>query len=98
MFSELVSAIRGYGVAAPVLPAVATVCASKPSAELAEAQRALPGRLEGVFPGADTDTLQGPSYRFDDCHFAGPGLEAHAELWVEAIDRVDNAGGQLSAP
>lgn len=85
MFSDMVEALRGYGVEAPVFPAVATLCDNLGNDDLRAAQRALPERVAGVYPGPDTDTLSDMKDRFDYCHFSEQGLQAHAKLWTDAI-------------
>jgi lysophospholipase L1-like esterase len=85
MFEDIVSALRGYGIHAPVFPAVATLCNDLGSDTLRAAQRALPERIDGVHPGADTDTLSDMKDRFDFCHFSDRGMQAHARLWADAI-------------
>lgn len=85
MFERLVAALQGYGIHAPVFPAVATLCNDLGRDELRAAQRALPERIDGVFPGPDTDTLSDMRDRIDYCHFSQRGLQAHAELWTQAI-------------
>ncbi|MEZ5503415.1 MAG: sialate O-acetylesterase [Halioglobus sp.] len=85
MFDALVRALRDYGIDAPVFPAVASVCDNLGSDTIRSAQRALPGSIPGVYPGADTDTLTDMRDRVDYCHFSQRGLEAHAELWKAVI-------------
>jgi lysophospholipase L1-like esterase len=85
MFEALVDALRGYGIDAPVFPAIATLCNDLGSDPLRDAQRALPGRVSGVFPGPDTDTLSDMRDRFDYCHFSQQGMESHARLWTDSI-------------
>jgi hypothetical protein len=85
MFAELVKALRDYGINAPVFPAVASICDNLGSDTIRSAQRALPERIVGVYPGPDTDSLSDMRDRFDYCHFSERGLIAHARLWKEAI-------------
>jgi lysophospholipase L1-like esterase len=85
MFEEMVRALRGYGIQAPVFPAVATLCNDLGSDTLRDAQRALPERIDGVYPGPDTDTLSDMKDRVDYCHFSERGMQAHARLWADAI-------------
>jgi hypothetical protein len=84
-FAALVESLRKYGVSAPVFPAVASICGNPGSDTIREAQRALPQRIEGVYPGPDTDSLSDMSDRFDYCHFSKAGLLKHAKLWTEVI-------------
>lgn len=85
MFAALVGALRSYGVEAPVFPAVASICRDQGSDTIRAAQRDLPHRIAGVYPGADTDTLSDMSERHDLCHFSEQGLDRHAGLWEEVI-------------
>ena len=85
MFAELVSALRDYGVDAPVFPAVASICKDHGSDTIRSAQRALAEQIPGVYPGPDTDSLSDMKDRHDFCHFSDTGLQAHAELWKEVI-------------
>ncbi|HEY6131371.1 MAG TPA: sialate O-acetylesterase, partial [Halioglobus sp.] len=85
MFGALVKSLRDYGIDAPVFPAVASICDDLGSDTIRTAQRALPARIAGVYPGPDTDSLSDMRDRFDYCHFSERGLLAHAVLWKEAI-------------
>jgi hypothetical protein len=87
-FDQLLTTLRERGLDAPVYPAVATRCGAgvRPkAAEIQAAQRSLPERFEGVFPGPDTDQLDRFSHRVDGCHFSDEGLRAHAALWIQAV-------------
>ncbi len=83
-FRCIVESLRDHGAYAPIFVAVASRCGNEGSAEIRAAQRALPNPHHHIFPGPDTDKL-GDDYRFDNCHFSGRGLDAHADLWVEAL-------------
>ena len=92
-FRALADSLPGLGIDAPVLPAIATHCdiwgnwpEYLPSAErVRSAQQSLPQRVANVRPGPDTDTIAGPRFRPDGCHFTHRGIAAHARLWVRAI-------------
>lgn len=94
MFKAMAQALQGYGIDAPVYPAVVSVCAmpiSKPAPDYQQkrervraAQLRLP-EIEGVKAGPDTDTVKGRLYRYDGCHFNHKGMQAHAGLWLQAI-------------
>jgi lysophospholipase L1-like esterase len=94
MFEKLVAHLRDYGIEAPVYPAVATHCVMptmEPEPDYRErqdqvraAQQKLPA-LEGISAGPDTDSIQGEKYRHDNCHFTATGMQAHAQLWVDAL-------------
>ncbi len=85
MFTELVDSLRDYGINAPVFVAVATICNDLGSDAIRSAQRGLPDAIEGVYPGADTDTLSDMHDRHDFCHFSRTGLVKHAALWNDSI-------------
>jgi hypothetical protein len=93
MFAALVESLRGYGINAPVFPAVASICKDLGSDTIRSAQRALPQRIEGVYPGPDTDSLSDMRDRYDYCHFSRQGLERHAELWRKAIQNFEETQG-----
>lgn len=90
-FAALVTAIREYGIDAPIYPAVATHCGdhenggNEENEAIRKAQKSLPGLLAGVLPGPDTDSIMGDWYRHDGCHFTHLGIDRHAQLWVEAL-------------
>ncbi|NND66975.1 MAG: hypothetical protein HKN19_05245 [Halioglobus sp.] len=94
MFSSLLGKLREYGIEAPVYPAVATHCEMPyferdPAYEggqrtVRAAQAKLP-QLEGVRAGPDTDAIQGLDFRHDNCHFNSKGMQAHSELWYQAL-------------
>ena len=94
-FRALAAALPALGVDAPILPAVATRCelqGPQPAAErIRRAQQSLPERIPSVRPGPDTDTIAGPLYRPDGCHFTHKGIDAHAGLWVQAIREAGSA-------
>ena len=85
MFTELVDSLRDYGINAPVFVAVATICNNLGSDAIRSAQRGLPNAVEGVYPGADTDSLSDMHDRHDFCHFSQTGLVEHAALWNDSI-------------
>ena len=94
MFEQLVAKIRSGGVEAPIYPAVATHCqipvfdrgpeALQGIEPVRRAQQRLI-EIDGVFAGPDTDEIQGPHVRHDNCHFNAKGMQAHAGAWLEAI-------------
>ena len=99
MFDNMIDALRGYGINAPIYPAIATYCEflgreASPEElqgqkQVREAQLKL-SSIDGVFPGPDTDTIKGRLYRYDHCHFNHKGMQAHADLWVEALSLGHN--------
>lgn len=93
MFAALVESLRDYGINAPVFPAVASMCKDLGSDAIRSAQRALPERIGGVYPGPDTDSLSDMRDRYDFCHFSEKGLVGHAELWKEVILSFEETQG-----
>lgn len=102
-FSSLVESLRRHGVDAPIFPSVATRCPHGPvwyRANLtAEAQRSLPDRARGIFPGVDTDSLLGPADRDFGCHYTASGQEIFAAAWLDVLrkhaPRATAAGAQM---
>ncbi len=43
--------------------------------------------IDGVYAGPDTDQIQGKAVRHDNCHFSAKGMQAHASLWLDAMQR-----------
>jgi hypothetical protein len=83
-FLAMLAGIRAAGVEAPVYVSRATYRFAEMNAGVWAAQRDLANEEEGIFAGPDTDAL-GRAYRRDDVHFSGAGLEAFADLWMEAL-------------
>jgi hypothetical protein len=96
-FAAMVESLRNYGISAPVFPAVASLCKNPGSDTIRNAQRALPQRIRGVYPGPNTDSLSDMSDRFDYCHFSKTGLLKHAKLWHEAIISFEENSIQIPA-
>ena len=93
-FTALLASLRGYGIDAPVYPAIATYCRyadpevsheHSPAQQAVRAAQARLPELPGVRPGPDTDTIVGRENRHDNCHFNARGMQAHAQLWLQAI-------------
>jgi hypothetical protein len=86
-FQSILQALRERGADAPAYVALATHCRlHRPDPAIRQAQRALVDATAGVFAGPDTDQL-GYAYRYDGCHFTDEGLEAHADLWLAALEQ-----------
>ena len=81
-FRALATSLPALGIDAPLLPAVATRCDIRgdwpehveSAAHIRSAQRSLPDRIASVRPGPDTDTITGPRFRPDSCHFSHRGI------------------------
>ena len=84
-FNTLVGTLRNLGVSAPIYAATATICYNQGNASISEIQQRLPSLVEGVYRGANTDTLDQFNHRYDLCHFSEQGLRDHASLWAAAL-------------
>ena len=82
---DLKRLLEQAGVQAPMLLAYSTVCRSKPSDAIRSAVDVVLTRHAGTQRGPDTDTLDGPQYRHDACHFSAQGLEAAARMWATQL-------------
>jgi hypothetical protein len=87
---EVISTFRRYGIGAPFFVALATKCGGYPrpyGENIRDGQRSAANPLMNVFLGPDTDQL-GDEYRDPQhCHFNAPGLERHAEMWADILQR-----------
>ena len=55
--------------------------------------------LPNVFPGPQTDPLEGPAFRTsDNIHFTGNGLVVLAQVWEASLDNVLFANAQPYLP
>lgn len=97
-WTRLLAQLQAAGVHAPVLLARSTHCerATTGAGDTAQRQAARARAIREAIQtltqqqpqlrlGPDTDALAEPRLRRDGCHFSGPGLEAAARLWSEAI-------------
>jgi hypothetical protein len=81
----MIRSLREQGVDAPIYVSIATRCGRvHPNESIRQAQRAVIDPSAGILTGPDTDTL-GFAQRYDGCHFSTEGLDAAAELWLQAI-------------
>lgn len=87
-FRQIHTAIRRYGVGAPIFVAQATVCCSPLNEAIRTAQAEVVDPQLGIFAGPDTDTI-GPEDRFDDCHMTASGLVKHAEMWTTILSAYE---------
>jgi hypothetical protein len=84
-FLSLVDAVRAQGIKAAIYVAVASYCHGRHSDQIRAAQASLVNPAAGIFAGPDTDSLVGPGWRHDDCHFSETGAARHAELWRDVL-------------
>ncbi|HEY7229030.1 MAG TPA: sialate O-acetylesterase [Pseudolabrys sp.] len=93
---EVVETFRRYGVTAPFLVALATLCGEPhPNAQNIRAgQKGAVDPSASIYQGPDTDII-GVDYRWDKCHFDELGLSLAAALWLEVIAEFQS--GRLQA-
>lgn len=82
--AALIARWRAGGVSSPVFLARSTQCRSAPYQPVRMAIARLADVHQGVFVGADADTIPAGG-RHDGCHFNAAGLEQAAAAWVEAL-------------
>jgi hypothetical protein len=83
----LARSLEASGVHAPWLLALSTVCNSGSSTPLRDSIRELAKADARFRLGPDTDSLVGPEFRADGCHFSAHGLDTAAQLWSETLNR-----------
>jgi hypothetical protein len=87
--TSVVRTFRDYGVTAPFLIALCTLCGDPHT----NAENVRAGQLSSVtrvlntFLGPDTDQI-GYEDRFDGCHMSETGAQRQAEMWADAIAKV----------
>lgn len=99
MFFEMHASVRRR-VRARWVVAQATWCgdADRGDAELRRVQAQLPAALPGhVWPGPNTDRLNGSAMRRDECHMTSDGLDAAARLWASSVLSALPAGNESFA-
>lgn len=89
-FLQLKNQMRGDGIDADFYLSRASFCGSTIDVELLRKQTAFIAPAEGIFAGPNTDLLSDPKYRADfECHFSAEGLDAMADMWVEALEETN---------
>lgn len=81
----LAQQLHSAGIDAPILSALSTVCRSTASTALRGAIKNKVVNAPRFRLGPDTDTLSGPAFRRDGCHFNQTGLQAAAALWAAVV-------------
>lgn len=79
-----IATLRGLGVSAPIFIAKATMVAGVVSATIQAGQAELVDNPNGVYAGADADSLDGTN-RFDGTHWNATGRAALATLWQSVL-------------
>ncbi len=80
----LVEQLRSQGISAPIFAALSTRCRNDGSQAVRLALHTIAASDRTIHLGPDTDALIG-THRSDECHFSQQGLEAAAQLWVNAL-------------
>ncbi len=88
-FLSMVQSVRGLGVDAPLYVSVASVCAPLYDVDnpVTRAQTELISIPEGILPGPNTDVLNAPEDRFDDCHMSYAGVQKFSDLLIQTVFR-----------
>jgi Carbohydrate esterase, sialic acid-specific acetylesterase len=87
----IVETFRSYGIAAPFMIALCTLCGA-PHPNAANARAGQLGAVNvslGTYCGPDTDQI-GPEDRFDGCHMSETGVHKQALMWADAIAALRN--------
>jgi len=85
-FLSMLKSIRDQGCSAPVYVAVATRCGALLNAGIREAQKSLANGHD-VLAGPDTDLIDQNHRMPDGVHLAASGLDEHAKMWFEILNR-----------
>lgn len=83
-FLDMLGAIRGAGVNAPVYVSTASRSMNRVSKDIREAQAELALANK---KGPDTDKLNLLDDRYDGVHFSAKGMEKFAQLWFEVLSK-----------
>jgi len=86
-FQSMVQTIRGLGVDAPVYVSVTSFCSPvvKTDNPVTKAQRELVSTRDRILPGPDTDVLNSPEDRYDDCHMSYAGVQKFSDLLMQTV-------------
>lgn len=90
-FRLLEKHLRNSGIDAPVFIATASICMDLGSDEIRSAQQSIPQLIDGVYPGAHTDSLDRYEDRYDNCHFSEIGMNKHADLWFDVFQSFEHS-------
>ncbi len=94
---SLIACLRNGGVGAPVFVCRNTYRNGLTNKDIRTAQAEIVDPANRIFAGPDTDTL-GPDWRSDDhVHLSDAGLEAFADLWMDALRLDRNAAAESAA-
>lgn len=86
-FLKVRETIRSRGFTAPIYVSHATYSNGLYSTEVYDAQTELVQNYVDLRQGPDTDTLTTPDYRYDNAHFNDKGVNAHADLWMDVLNK-----------
>jgi Carbohydrate esterase, sialic acid-specific acetylesterase len=90
MLVDMLDGIRHLGINAPLYLAIATRCEGPIRKDIHEAQLELVEERGDIVMGANTDTLSDMDDRYDFCHFSDTGLQKHAALWRQSIQKGES--------
>jgi hypothetical protein len=90
MLADMLDGIRHLGINAPLYLAITTRCEGPIKMDIHEAQLELVEERDDIVVGANTDTLSDMDDRYDFCHFSETGLQKHAALWLQSIQKGDS--------
>lgn len=93
---SLIDCLRNGGVGAPVFVCQGTYQNGLTNRDVRSAQAEIVDPANHIFAGPDTDSL-GANWRSDDTHFTDAGLEALADLWMDALRLDRNAVAESAA-
>jgi hypothetical protein len=91
MLADMLDGIRRLGINVPLYLAITTRCEGPIKMDIHEAQLEIVEERDDVVVGANTDTLSDMDDRYDFCHFSETGLQKHAALWMQSIQKGDSA-------
>ena len=106
---EVVQTFRNYGISAPFMVALCTLCGDphpNPMVRIIRnllrqnvraGQRGAVSSEIGTFLGPDTDRI-GREDRFDRCHMSESGAQKQAEMWADAIGQIPRENVHLNRP
>ena len=106
---EVVQTFRNYGISAPFMVALCTLCGDphpNPMVRIIRnllrqnvraGQRGAVSSEIGTFLGPDTDRI-GREDKFDRCHMSESGAQKQAEMWADAIGQIPRENVHLNRP
>lgn len=85
-FREFLKNLDKNGIETPIYLSRVSYCPNKPSnKKIIEQQNFLITNYSNIFPGPNTDSLQGLYRIKNNCHFNLLGFEKFSDMWVESL-------------